>query len=195
MFSSSPTTRRLSWAAIACSLGPFRSACSIFSPSFAITPNGLPTPSGASLLGALAYFGIDAVGATEKKEMQAAIGSGTWEGRFEPEAILDYCEADVDALARLLSVMLPRIDLPRALLRGRYMAAAAAMEHAGVPIDAAMLARLRHGWTAVQDQLIAAIDRDYGVYEGRTFKPIFYSSRMGVCNNPLILLRSRGRLR
>ena len=31
--------------------------------------------------------------------------------------------------------MLPRIDLPRALLRGRYMAAAAAMEWNGVPID------------------------------------------------------------
>ena len=51
------------------------------------------------------------------------------------EAILDYCESDVVALARLLPRMLPHIDLPRALLRGRYMAAAAAMEHAGVPID------------------------------------------------------------
>jgi hypothetical protein len=132
--------------------------------------NGLPTPAGASLLGALAYFGVDAMGAAEKKEMQEAIGSGTWQGHFPPGAILDYCEADVNALARLLPVVLPRIDLPRALLRGRYMAAAAAMEHAGVPIDTEMLARLRHGWTAIQDQLIAAIDHDYGVYDGRTFK-------------------------
>ena len=51
------------------------------------------------------------------------------------DEILDYCESDVDALARLLPAMLPRIDLPRALLRGRYMAAAAAMEYAGMPID------------------------------------------------------------
>jgi DNA polymerase I len=79
--------------------------------------------------------------------MQQAIGTGTWPGRFEPDVILDYCEADVDALARLLSAMLPRIDLPRALLRGRYMAAAL-MEHYGVPIDVGMLARLRHEWTA-----------------------------------------------
>src|SRR3954447_7897028 len=42
--------------------------------------NGLPTPAGASLLGALAYFGLDAMGATEKKEMQEAIGNDTWEG-------------------------------------------------------------------------------------------------------------------
>jgi hypothetical protein len=132
--------------------------------------NGLPTPSGASLLGALAYFDLDTVGATEKKEMQEAIGGGTWEGRFEPETILDYCQADVDALARLLSAMLPRIDLPRALLRGRYMAAAAMMEYNGVPIDLEMLTRLRLSWTAIQDELIAAIDHDFGVYDGRTFK-------------------------
>jgi hypothetical protein len=31
--------------------------------------------------------------------------------------------------------------------------------------------------------------------QGRIVMPIFYSSRMGVCNNPLILLRSRGRWR
>jgi DNA polymerase-1 len=132
--------------------------------------NGLPTPAGSGLLGALTYFGLDAMGAAEKKEMQEAIGSGIWEGRFSPEGILDYCEADVVALERLLPVMLPRIDLPRALLRGRYMAAAAAMEHAGVPIDAEMLGLLRQRWTDIQDELITEIDRDYGVYDGRTFK-------------------------
>ena len=93
------------------------------------------TPSGAGLLAALTYFGLDGMGATEKKEMQEAIGNGTWRGRYTPEQILDYCQTDVDALARLLPVTLPQIDLPRALLRGRYMAAAAVMEHNGVPID------------------------------------------------------------
>jgi hypothetical protein len=66
--------------------------------------------------------------------------------------------------------MLPRIDLPRALLRGRYMAAASAMEHHGTPIDVEMLGRLRQGWTGIQDQLIVNIDVDYDVYDGRTFK-------------------------
>ena len=41
--------------------------------------------------------------------------------------------------------MLPAIDLPRALLRGRYMAAVSAMEWNGVPIDTYTLARLREG--------------------------------------------------
>ncbi len=58
----------------------------------------------------------------------------------------DYCEGDVEALARLLFAMLPGIDLPRALLRGRFMVAAAAMEHAGMPIDTEMLAHLRCYW-------------------------------------------------
>jgi DNA polymerase I len=109
------------------------------------------------------------MGATEKKEMQEAIGSGTWEGRFTPREILDYCMGDVDALARLLPVMAPQIDFPRALLRGRYMAAAA-MEHAGTPINTEMLPCMRESWTRIQDQLIADVDLDYGVYEGRTFK-------------------------
>jgi DNA polymerase-1 len=122
--------------------------------------NGLPTPAGSSLLGALAFFGLDATGGGEKKEMQEAIGNGTWRGRFTPPEILNYCEGDVDALIRLLPAMLPRIDLPRALLRGRYMAAAAAMEFNGTPIEVETLTRLREGWTGIQDQLITAIDHD-----------------------------------
>jgi DNA polymerase family A len=132
--------------------------------------NGLTIPAGAGLLGALTYFCLDAMAATEKKELQEAIGTGTWEGRFTREEILDYCECDVEALSRLLPVMLPQIDLARALLRGRYMAAAAAMEHNGTPVDVETLALLRAGWGDIQDRLIAEVDRDYGVYDGRTFK-------------------------
>ena len=66
--------------------------------------------------------------------------------------------------------MLPRIDLPRALLRGRYMTAVARMEYAGVPIDVPTLNLLRQHWTNIQDALIADIDAAYGVFDGRTFK-------------------------
>jgi hypothetical protein len=151
--------------------------------------NGLPTPAGANLLGALTYFGLGALGAVKKKEMQEAIGNGTWRGRFTPEEILDYCEGDVDALIRLLPVMLPRIDLPRALLRGRYMAAAAAMEHCGPPIDVETLARLREGWTGIQDDLIRAIDV-YSIYEGRTFKSERWAKLMAALDIPWPMLES-----
>ena len=140
-------------------------------------------------MGALTYFGLDAMGATEKKEMQEAIGNGTWRGRFTPAEILDYCEGDVDALTRLLPAMLPQIDLPRALLRGRYMAAAAAMEHNGTPIDVETLARLREGWTGIQDDLIRAIDV-YGVYDGRTFKSERWAKLMAALDIPWPMLES-----
>ena len=151
--------------------------------------NGLPTPAGASLLGALTYFGLDAMGAVKKKEMQEAIGNGTWRGRFTPEEILDYCEGDVEALIRLLPAMFPRIDLPRALLRGRYMAAAAAMEHYGTPIDVETRARLREGWTGIQDDLIRAIDV-YGIYEGRAFKSERWAKLMAALGIPWPMLES-----
>ena len=88
----------------------------------------------------------------------------------EQAALLDYCETDVEALARLFPKMLPHIDWPRALMRGRYMAAAAHIERNGVPIDTKTLTRLRENWDRIQDRLIASIDAQYGVYEGRTFK-------------------------
>ncbi len=147
------------------------------------------TPSGAGLLAALTYFGLDGMGATEKKEMQEAIGNGTWRGRYTPEQFLDYCQTDVDALARLLPVTLPQIDLPRALLRGRYMAAAAVMEHNGVPIDVPTLESLRKHWADIQDDLIAAIDI-YGVYDGRTFKVERWASLLSRHGIPWPLLKS-----
>jgi hypothetical protein len=132
--------------------------------------NGVPTENGSSLLGALAYHGLDGMGAVEKEEMRALILRGGPWSDAERAAILDYCESDVAALARLLPVMLPHIDLPRALLRGRYMVAAARMERNGTPIDTETLRRLRDHWSGIQDQLIADIDANYGVFDGRTFK-------------------------
>jgi DNA polymerase-1 len=132
--------------------------------------NGLPLPAGRGLIGALTYFGLDTIGAAEKDEKRKLVlAGGAWsaDGRAE---ILDYCESDVVATERLLLAMLPRIDLPRALLRGRFMAAVAAMEWHGVPIDAPMLDLFREHWDAIKDSLIAEIDVDYGVFEGRTFK-------------------------
>jgi DNA polymerase-1 len=152
--------------------------------------NGLTTPAGAGLLGALTYFGLDTIGADEKSEMRALVmGGGPW-STDDRSAILDYCESDVVALARLLPAMLPRIDLPRALVRGRYMAAAAAMEFNGTPIDVEMLARLRRHWTDIQDQLIAAIDVDYHVFDGRTFKLDRFESWLAQARIPWPLLES-----
>ena len=97
------------------------------------------------------------------------LSGGPWDAA-EREAILDYCESDVDALARLLPAMAASIDLPRALLRGRYMKAAAGIENVGVPIDLPALEHLRQRWDDIQVGLIAAVDAEYGVYEDQSFR-------------------------
>jgi DNA polymerase I len=145
------------------------------------------------LLGALAHHGLDGIGTVEKDEMrELVLRVGPW-SLAERAAILDYCESDVAALARLLPVMLPKIDLPRALMRGRYMAAAAQMERNGVPIDTATLGQLKKHWLDIQDQLIADIDTNYGVYEGRTFKADRFAAWLVYNNIPWPCLES-GRL-
>lgn len=132
--------------------------------------NGTRPALGFGLVGALGYFALDTISGHEKKEMRDLIlGGGPW-SLEQRKAILEYCETDVVGLERLLPAMLPHIDLPRALLRGRYMAAAAAMEFSGVPIDVETLDLLRRYWTAIKGQLISAIDADYGVFDGQTFK-------------------------
>ncbi|MBN8625974.1 MAG: DNA polymerase I [Planctomycetes bacterium] len=137
---------------------------------FRCLTSGLPTPCGFGLLGALSYFGLDAIDASEKDSMrQLVLRGGPWSDA-EQAALLHYCQSDVDSLARLLPAMLPAIDLPRSLIRGRYMIAAARMESAGVPIDMTALSKIRNNWDGLQERLIENIDRDYGVYEGRTFK-------------------------
>ena len=88
----------------------------------------------------------------------------------ERAALLNYCQEDVMALVRLLAVMLPKIDLSHAINRGRYMKACARIEDAGIPIDTALLAAFQSNWDRIKAGLIAEVDRDFGVYEGQTFK-------------------------
>ena len=126
---------------------------------------------GSKLINAATHFGLDAMAALAKQDMVSTIlRGGSWTAEEQAE-ILKYCESDVLTLESACSTaMVPKIDLPRALLRGRYMKAAAAIEWSGVPIDTAMLALLRRRWTEIQDELIAEIDSAYGVYDGRSFK-------------------------
>jgi hypothetical protein len=133
--------------------------------------NGLSPPNGFGLLGALAFYGLDAMDAAEKEAMRKlAIRGGPWTSA-EREALLAYCGSDVLALAKLLPAMEPELDLSRAVAcRGRYMAAVAKMEWAGVPIDIETLSRLRNSWTIIQGRLVAEVDYEFGVFDGLTFK-------------------------
>ena len=137
--------------------------------------NGVQLAEGRGLLGALSYHGIPAITSDAKAAERALVmGGGPWNAA-ERSRILDYCQTDVDPLGPLLERMLPRIrsrphGLGQALLRGRYTAAVARMEHVGVPVDVGRLALIRQHWQGIKRELVAAVDKDYGVYEGTTFK-------------------------
>jgi len=137
---------------------------------FRALTNGLQTPSGSGLLGALIHYGVPALEAAEKQAMRdLAIRGGPYSSA-ERAALLDYCGQDVTALTRLLPAMLPSVDLGRALLRGRYAWAVAAMEHRGIPIDVPSFQHLKRQWPSIQKHLISDVDHRYGVFEGQTFK-------------------------
>ncbi len=137
---------------------------------FRVCNNGRPSICGKGLLGALAHFGINGIASGEKNHLrQLSIKEGPLTAQ-ESNQLLEYCESDVRALEKLLPRMEENIDWPRALLRGRYMAAVARMEHLGIPIDADLLFVLRREWEGIKKGLVQDIDQAFGVYDGLTFK-------------------------
>ena len=64
---------------------------------------------------------------------------------------------------------LPRLTGPMLFTEGRYAQALARTSTSGTWLDVPLCRRLAANWEAIQDRLIAEIDPQYGVYEGRTF--------------------------
>jgi DNA polymerase-1 len=134
-----------------------------------VATNGIEPIAGNKLTGALAIRGLAHMDAGEKKEIQEAIGNGTWRGRYTPQEILDYCMSDCVALAALLPAMMP-LNLPFALLRGCYGAAVARMERAGVPVDVSLYRRIVGNWEGLKQELIRDVDQSWHVYEDGHFR-------------------------
>jgi DNA polymerase I-like protein with 3'-5' exonuclease and polymerase domains len=127
-----------------------------------------------SLLDALTFHGLPHVTSEQKQAGRALVMKGSWTPA-ERHEVLAYCASDVAPMRPLLERMLPRIrnhrlGLGRALLRGRYMCAVAAMELEGVPIDVPTLEAIRAHEDSIKLDLIREVDQAYGVYEGTTFK-------------------------
>jgi hypothetical protein len=137
---------------------------------FRVRTNGLKLPAGRGLPGALIYFGLDALDAMEKDQMrQLALRGGPYT-QGEREALLTYCEGDVAAVERLFRANANKIDIDRALLRGRYMVAAARIEATGIPVDTDTLQRLEANWGRLQRDATAVVDATLGVYPGGRFE-------------------------
>ena len=107
--------------------------------------------------GAATYFGIDEIrhhGEARASRPHLVRGPVVLRRPHRRHRIFG---SDVLALERLLVTMLPRLNWPHALLRGRFMKAAAAIEWNGTPIDTATLDLLRRHWIGVRDQLKAGV--------------------------------------
>ena len=114
------------------------------------------------LLGAMAYFKLDAISSAEKQEMLELIARGHPFTAEERSAILKYCESDVLCLETLLPAMAPEIDLCFACHRGRYTKAVAHMERFGIPIDRPSYERLVQNRELVKARLIDNFEAKYG---------------------------------
>ena len=136
------------------------------SPAFRNLTNGRLTPEGKGLLGALRYFGLDTIDVQRKDAMRKRVMEGWPFTAQEQQQILDYCYGDADDLRRLLTCMLPLLDLQVALHHGEFAAVSALMEHHGVPIDMEIFVQLADTdtWRALRDAMVPAIDAQYGVY-------------------------------
>jgi hypothetical protein len=101
-----------------------------------------------------------------KQEMRGKVLNQSHWSQAEKTAVLDYCAEDVDAAEQLLRRVEHRIDLPRALLRGRYLTACAWIEWTGIPLDIDFWNRLMAHRVPVLQRLALQEDAPYGVYAG-----------------------------
>jgi DNA polymerase I len=126
-----------------------------------------PNKGRPGLLAALELHGLPAMSAMTKQDMRDVIVNNT-EYTHEQWADIDaYNRSDVtEGTVPLLNVMAPTIDLPRALHRGRYMAAVAREERIGLPIDGEYLEHLLDNWERPQLHYIAR-DDEFGLYDGK----------------------------
>ena len=151
------------WGQPACALDPyveFRHHVNNGAVKAAERPKGF-----FSLAGALQYFRENGIDTAHKTDMRDRIVQGPPFTAQERADILDYCEADIHALALLVKRIVPTIrSLSHAMLRAKFMWTIAQQERRGIPTDAPFIARLQSNWGAMQGGLVREMDTS-GLYE------------------------------
>ena len=155
-----------------------------------VRTNGLILPTDNGLLGACALRGIPTITGARKDAMRDVILDQDAWSPTQMQEIMDYCAEDVIVTGKLLGKMVREIDMPRALLRGRYMKAVASMERIGIPVDLPLLDQLREQWSSLKSRLIRDVDVGFGVYDGTAFKAKAFMALLKRLNIPWPLLES-----
>ncbi len=143
--------------------------------------NGQAQALGSGLLGALACYGIPSIDHSGKDRWRELAMRGGPFTDAEREGLVDYCQSDVDSLAMLLPKMFrDDSDVSYALLRGRYMLAAARMEFEGIPVDVDMLEILRQNWESVKLKITADVAGKYGCFRPTSAPAVDPDTQFGV---------------
>ena len=118
-----------------------------------------------SMVETLKHYGLAHIEASEKQSNQDLAQRGWPFSPAEKKLLMDYVDSDVDALDRLLPVMLPLIENFReALFRGAFQKAVARSERHGIPLDPNWKI-LKGKWPGILKTLIESTDAEYGCYE------------------------------
>lgn len=121
---------------------------------------------GYSLLEALRYFGLGHTFSVEKEYWRELAMRGGPYTAEEQRGLLDYCREDVLTTAALFKKMLPFLDVPRALKRGRFGVCAAKVPYYGIPVDVPSLETINSQRESIRSQLIQKVDSNYKVFDG-----------------------------
>jgi DNA polymerase I-like protein with 3'-5' exonuclease and polymerase domains len=124
---------------------------------------------GYGQLDAMATFNLPGMDDFFKQDMRSVCIRGGPFSAAEEAEILTYCEEDLNGLAALFDAMEERLEWPQALARGRYTAALARVEAAGVPLDRATHSGLRQHRESICRELIEETASQFGVYDDTHF--------------------------
>ena len=129
----------------------------------------------ANLVAGLSHYGLIHLAANGKESLRSLAMRGGPYSEAETQALLEYCETDVIALAQLLPVMSPLIDslpngLSGCLMWGRYMKSVMKMQATGIPIDYPMYQLLDSHWPSVLSALKAKSHEMFGVFPNGSFQ-------------------------
>jgi hypothetical protein len=126
---------------------------------------------GYRLIDALRFYGVEVSEQDEahKREMQLRAAQGEPFTADEWRALIAYCGEDVSLLARLFRAMRDRINLPAALVRGRYTTAIGQQMHRGIPVDRDPLERFLEARPRLRQQLIDEVPSAAPLYPAGRF--------------------------
>jgi hypothetical protein len=120
-----------------------------------------------SIGGALRYFLEDEIDIAHKRDMRERILQGPPFSTQEQRDILDYCEDDVRALARLLPHIVSTLRMPlgHAMFRAKFQWVTAQQERRGIPMNGPLLGRMRDRWQDIRLSLVEELDQPFGCFE------------------------------